>query len=175
MAIEIVPIPGHPNYGVTLCGLVYRIRGGKNVRKPVPYEVRGYSQRNGRSERLLVSIGKARYVHHLVLETFVGPRPNGMECCHCDGDASNNHLSNLRWDTKASNESDKVLHGTAPIGSSNHNAKLTNADVEWILAYPERRGMFREMAERLQMSKATICQIYTRKRWKHLSPQAKQG
>jgi hypothetical protein len=51
-------------------------------------------------------------VHTLVLTAFVGPRPDGMECCHNDGDCTNNHLSNLRWDTPSENAFDKVRHGT---------------------------------------------------------------
>lgn len=51
-------------------------------------------------------------VHRLVLEAFVGKRPEGMECCHGDGDRANNSLSNLRWDTNAANVADKVKHGT---------------------------------------------------------------
>ena len=32
------------------------------------------------------------YIHHLVLLTFVGPRPEGMEVRHLDGDPLNNTL-----------------------------------------------------------------------------------
>jgi hypothetical protein len=38
-------------------------------------------------------------VHRLVLLTFVGPCPKGMESCHGDGIKSNNCLTNLRWGT----------------------------------------------------------------------------
>lgn len=50
-------------------------------------------------------------VHRLVLEAFVGPRPPGQHGCHHDGDPTNNHLSNLRWDTPKSNTADMVRHG----------------------------------------------------------------
>lgn len=53
-------------------------------------------------------------VHRLVLETFVGPRPDGMECCHKDGDPANNTLRNLRWGSHSSNVRDTIAHG-------NHN------------------------------------------------------
>lgn len=56
----------------------------------------------------------SRMVHRLVLEAFVGPCPPGMECCHFDGDSTNNHLSNLRWDTHSSNQFDRVRHRTHP-------------------------------------------------------------
>jgi hypothetical protein len=60
--------------------------------------------------------GKAvrRLVHHLVLEAFVGPCPEGMEGCHFpDWNPANNHLSNLRWDTRQGNWRDRKLHGHA--------------------------------------------------------------
>lgn len=59
-------------------------------------------------------------VQVLVLEAFVGPRPDGMVCCHNDGDATNNHLSNLRWDTYSANNHDLVKHGTHWNASKTH-------------------------------------------------------
>lgn len=55
--------------------------------------------------------GQTRRVHGLVLEAFVGPRPDGMEACHSDGNCRNNHVSNLRWGTHAENMEDRVRHG----------------------------------------------------------------
>ena len=63
---------------------------------------------------------KTRLVHHLVLEAFSGPRPDGTEACHWDGDASNNRLSNLRWDSHLSNEADKARHGTHASRKKTH-------------------------------------------------------
>ena len=56
--------------------------------------------------------GQGVRVHTLVLEAFVGPRPDGYVACHNDGDGSNNHVSNLRWDTYSSNNFDVAEHGT---------------------------------------------------------------
>ena len=56
--------------------------------------------------------GQTRYVHSLAAEAFIGSRPEGMEVCHNDGDSTNNHLDNLRYDTSSDNELDKVRHGT---------------------------------------------------------------
>ena len=61
-----------------------------------------------------------RYVHHLVLEAFVGPRPEGMEACHWDDDPDNNNLSNLRWDTHSENSRDKIRNGNDPRSSKTH-------------------------------------------------------
>jgi hypothetical protein len=51
-------------------------------------------------------------VHHLVLMAFVGPRPDGMEGLHGNGDELDNRLENLRWGTKSENMRDQVRHGT---------------------------------------------------------------
>lgn len=53
-----------------------------------------------------------RKVHHLVLEAFVGPRPEGMECLHWDDNPSNNRLENLRWGTHSENTMDSIRNGT---------------------------------------------------------------
>lgn len=51
-------------------------------------------------------------VHLLVLTVFAGPRPDGLQGCHTNGDKSDNRLINLRWDTPGANNRDKRAHGT---------------------------------------------------------------
>lgn len=72
----------------------------------------------------VISIGKRdrRYVHVLVLEVFVGPRPEGYEACHNDGDPHNNALSNLRWDSASANQRDRLQHGTHHYARRTHCA-----------------------------------------------------
>jgi hypothetical protein len=50
------------------------------------------------------------HIHVLVLTTFVGPRPDGHEGCHNNGEPSDNRLVNLRWDTPCANQADKLVH-----------------------------------------------------------------
>lgn len=54
---------------------------------------------------------KVQTVHTLVLTAFVGPRPDGMEGCHGDGDPTNNRRDNLRWDSQPANGLDRTRHG----------------------------------------------------------------
>jgi len=64
------------------------------------------------SGHLNVSLGarNTKKVHRLVLETFVGPCPAGLECLHTDGDPTNNRLDNLRWGTRLDNRADMRAH-----------------------------------------------------------------
>ena len=52
-------------------------------------------------------------VHQLVALAFLGPKPEGMEVCHTDGDPKNNAASNLRYDTRRENILDKFRQGGA--------------------------------------------------------------
>jgi hypothetical protein len=45
----------------------------------------------------------SRYVHEMVLTTFRGPRPAGLEASHLDGDVSNNSVENLVWESRSDN------------------------------------------------------------------------
>lgn len=54
---------------------------------------------------------RTKSVHRLVLTAFVGPCPEGMECCHNNGVHSDNRLVNLRWDTRSANMNDRFRHG----------------------------------------------------------------
>lgn len=62
-------------------------------------------------------VGRTRFVHHLVLEAFVGPRPAGMQACHFNGNGHDNRLSNLRWDTQSGNQLDAVRLGEHALAS----------------------------------------------------------
>src|SRR5699024_3383608 len=57
------------------------------------------------------NIGYTRRVHRLVMEAFVGPCPEGMEVCHWNDNASDNRLSNLRYDTRSANTMDMIRNG----------------------------------------------------------------
>lgn len=72
-------------------------------------------QFDGRYESVRLKLGGAGRtvrVHQLVTEAFIGPRPDGMEVCHDDGDPRNNRVDNLRYDTHAANSQDRIKHGT---------------------------------------------------------------
>ncbi len=55
---------------------------------------------------------RTMHVHRLVMLTFAGPEPEGMEVRHLDGDRTNSRLANLAWGTHAENMQDQRAHGT---------------------------------------------------------------
>ena len=104
--------------------------------------------------------------HKLVMEAFVGIRPQGMECCHNDGNPQNNHLSNLRWDTSKNNHADKVKHGTTNRGEQCGTAKLT---LEQVRAIRQDDRLQRIIAVEYGVRDNTISRIKSGKRWTHSS------
>lgn len=108
---------------------------------------------------------KLRFVHALVAEAFIGPRPDGMECCHWDGKPHNNLPANLRWDTKAGNCADRARHGTNNNGERHGAAKLTEEDV---LAIRRDCRYQKEIAIEYKVSKSLVSLIQRRERWAHV-------
>lgn len=80
--------------------------------------------------------GRRRHVkvHHLVLEVFIGPRPEGMKGLHWDDDPNNNHVSNLRWGTSSDNQLDRVRLGTHHMANRTHCSnghEFTSENTYW--------------------------------------------
>ncbi|KKK60254.1 hypothetical protein LCGC14_3026180, partial [marine sediment metagenome] len=46
----------------------------------------------------------------MVLNTYVGECPAGMQCRHLDGDSHNNNLDNLCWGSQEENNTDRNEH-----------------------------------------------------------------
>jgi hypothetical protein len=119
------------------------------------------------------------YVHNLVLEAFVGPRPAGMECRHINGDRKDCRLENLAWGTKLENASDKIRHGTCVRlkGEINPMAKLT---CDRVLAIRREcdSGMRRrnDIAQEFGVCVAQVNNIASGRTWRHLlEPSLKSG
>jgi hypothetical protein len=157
------PLPGlRGRYLVGDDGSVWKkVRGGYR-------RLRGYSE-PGRYVRVQV-IGpdgrrRKRYVHELVLTTFVGPRPPGQQCRHLDGNGHSNNIDNLVWGTPAANGLDRKRHGRTLAGERHPLAKLTGEDVGLIRLFAGAGMKTRELARQFGVSVSTIQGILRGKSW----------
>lgn len=76
-----------------------------------------------------ISIDKAKenlHVGRAVLLAFCGKPLDNQECCHNDGNPSNNKIENLRWGTHLENNRDRIKHGTYKRGTAHHFSKFDN-------------------------------------------------
>lgn len=70
--------------------------------------------------------------HVLVLEAFIGPKPEGCECRHLNDIPDDNRASNLMWGTRSENMKDRVKNGKGNDGNRNGMSRLTEDQVSEI-------------------------------------------
>lgn len=164
---EITPIPHLLGYGATPDGRIWSrlVLGQLGSLGHEWRELKGclVSKQGHRSVKVSVSGKQKRFlVHRLILEVFQGPCPDGMEACHCDGNATNNRIENLRWDTPANNHRDKLLHGTHSRGEKHGQAKLSNVQANEIRDfYASGHATQREIAEMYGITQSSVSRIVT--------------
>jgi predicted XRE-type DNA-binding protein len=161
-------VPGHPAYEVSSFGEVFTRRYGERgskIGKSLHFLKRSLNNSGYQSVRI---DGETKFVHALVLETFVGPCPEGMECRHLDGDGQNNYVDNLRWGTRFENVADKIRHGRTTRGERHANAKVTEADVKAIRWYYDQGVSQPRIAERFGVTQSAVSLIVLRKNWGHV-------
>lgn len=174
--VEYRDIPGFPGYRVGSDGSVWSCRR-KGSSGKLGATWRPLRLKPARCGRLKVNLcngaGRVttRFVHHLVLESFVGPRPHGCEACHFpDPDVTNNRPDNLRWDTPKANSADKVLHGTMLMGERSPVAKLTEDIVRQLLTeFPPDSPIAEDAGQRYGVTATTIRSVVRRRTWKHVT------
>ena len=123
-------ILGFENYEVSEHGLVRRLAhsvpNGRGGIRNLPVKMLKLMKNKDGYMRVRMR-GKLIFAHVLVLESFVGPRPEGMHCCHNNGIPDDNRLVNLRWDTPKNNVHDRRFHGSYQYGEKNPNYKHGNS------------------------------------------------
>ena len=117
---EWLDIPGFPGYKVSNQGRIasYKIIIGSEFGVGPEWDISEKPQRllkpaadkkGYRGVNLMDADMKQNFirVNTLVLLSFVGPCPDGLECCHNDSNPNNNRLDNLRYDTHQGNMNDR--------------------------------------------------------------------
>lgn len=161
--LQLRRVPGFSGYFVSQNGIVVSVKRQRpRFMKPTLFN-------NGYRAVALYrdKAGHIKGVHRLVLSAWVGPCPDGMECCHDNGVRDDNRLSNLRWDTRKNNFKDRDLHGTTAWGERNAASRFT---LEQVVAMREdaTNGMTHEaIAEKYgAASRSVVTLIVSGKSWR---------
>lgn len=115
-------------------------------------------------------ITKIMTVHSIVLEAFVGPRPEGMQCNHKDGNKTNNSLSNLEWVTQSENALHAIKNGLQPLcrGESHGKAKWKDGEI-WLLKKMLYHGVAKSIiCKMFKMGIRNVNRIAHGDRWGHI-------
>ena len=165
-SVEFRSIPGFPFYRVGSDGTVESCNRsrGRQWRPLRPRPRDGY---------LLVALydpdGRRtdRSVHHLVLEAFVGPAPDGTEACHLDHNPANNRLDNLCWGTHPENMSQTVADGRSSRGEAHKKAILTEDQVAEIRRRAIEGETHASLAQRFGVRRGYISTLVAGRSWRH--------
>jgi hypothetical protein len=169
-------IKGFSGYRIGNDGSVWSCRGqGKYHGKSVKWRrIKGVVVKGGHVFNTLCRDGGGKsfkQVSHMVLESFIGPRPKeGMIALHGDGNPSNNTPNNLRWGTYKENAADRMKHGRTHRGDTHRNSKLTNEKIiEIRTMYDDGNGPSASfIASMFGIHQTTVSRIASGKTWSHI-------
>jgi len=163
-------IPGFPSYSVDDTGIVWVTNNWSAANKT--RALKAHSNGQGYFQVVLYMDGKryTRKVHVLVLLAFEGPRPDGMEGRHLNGDRADNRIENLAYGTPKENCADRVIHGTVAVGKRNGKAVFTEEQVREIRERAALGESLRSIARSFGRpnSHSNISDIVHRKAWQHV-------
>ncbi len=174
--IEIwLPIPGYADiYEVSNHGNVrsYWKPGPQRMLRETPTNLK-FVLRDGYHFVSLVNAEKQatqRSVASLVLETFVGPRPEGMVVCHRNDIAKDNYLDNLEYGTSQLNSDQSCWNGLTPQGVEVYNAKLTDEAVRTMRKlYATGEYTYKDLGRMYGTGLTTAHKAINRITWKHVN------
>jgi hypothetical protein len=156
-------IKGFPGYWISRNGKVWSSYYGKWL--IATFNTKGYLQ-------VTLCLNHRHYnktIHHLVLETYVGIKPKGMEGCHNDGNKHRNCLTNLRWDTQESNVADSVRLGTHLRHRTGSEYRCWTTKLTWDIVdhirskYVKGFITHKQLADQFGVTKATITSLLNHK------------
>lgn len=158
------PLPSIPRYEVSDDGAIRNRETGRILST--------FPDKDGYRNVSLTKPGRIaakRLVHRLVLESFVGPCPPGLECGHENGNPADNRLCNLSWITPKKNSNDRLKHGRVPLGENHKRHKATNDMVREVRIARSQGAKLRTLAEKYGVSTTTILNITKGRTWRHIA------
>lgn len=98
-----------------------------------------------------------KMVHRLVLETFTGICPEGLEASHLDGNKLNNHIENLIWESGDENRRRR---------NDVRKVKLNQKKVNQIRNLLDQGWKMSDIGKKFGVTRMTINYIKNNKIWK---------
>lgn len=169
--MQFADVPEWPGYRINEAGIVISCRSNSGKLTTSWRVLSQSTTRDGYKQVHLHNNGNSRLrrVHTLVLRTFVGPPPDGMQGCHNNNDKNDNSIENLRWDTIQNNIKDRDASGSTSSGERNGNAKLNADGVSAIISMRATGLAFGKIAKATSISKRQVMRICKNESWKHLA------
>jgi hypothetical protein len=161
-------VPGFPGYRVSSLGRIQsRHAPGRGALRDEWTDLSQRSHVGGRRTVQLRSRGRSRVclVADLVLEAFVGRRPEGQEVRFIDGDPSNVRLKNVRWDAPAAPAPPTPARNA---GSAHPRARLNEATVVEMRRLRAGGMALKDLAARFRVTIPHASHITTGRIWKHV-------
>lgn len=165
--IDSKSIPDFPKYVATRWGKIYsftqKSRGG---------EIKQCTTRKGYKVICIYRNGGRfiRFVHRLILETFIGNCPKGLQCRHLNGNKEDNALTNLCWGTAQENVEDKIKHKRSYNRGERHPRALLNKQEVRLIFHSYHDGVhtMQELANFFNISKSAVNNIVSQRTWRYL-------
>lgn len=157
-------VPGYPNYQASTFGRIW----SKKLNRPMKFETTkcGHKRIGLHKKRKIYKF----FVHRLVLLTFLGPCPPGLETAHYDGNPNNNRFDNLLYTTRSKNALMANRHGTMRCGERHHKTTLTEREIFSIrdeYSFGVAGFGAPTLAKKYNVDAKTITRIVKNETWKH--------
>jgi len=165
-------LPEWPGYGVDTDGYLWScLVPGPGFGKFKNKWTRLKSNSTSSNGRIIIGLSNGKIqvkkqLHRLIIETFIGPCPEGLETCHNNGNHTDNRLSNLRYGTHKQNMADKIKHGTSVRGDRHPISKLDVKKVREIrLLIQKGEKNLGQIANLFGVDRTIISRIRDKRAW----------
>lgn len=169
--MELQPIVSAEGYAASKCGKII------SYHRLEPFALTPCKQNMGYS-KVQLKVAKNTYkgflVHALVMEAWVGQRPDGMVINHINGNKTDNRLENLEYCTRSYNMAHSYRTGLSPkpptkYGANAPKAKMTDELVLALRQETDREvGYTYRLAAKYGVTGPTVSKALLGKTWRHL-------
>ena len=157
-------VPGYEEfYEVSNHGnFARRLSDGRQLRKLnscTPYLSVSAKSINGESQKCI-------YIHKLVAQVFIGPRPDGLVIRHLDGNRYNNKVTNLAYGSVEQNHADTRKHKTH--SRENNGRSLLSERCVSAIKFLHAKKLVRQtdLAKAFNVTDSAISAILKGRNWK---------